>query len=200
MRDVSQYGEAKFLRSYFSTPMHKFFVDVGAFGASLSNTLELAKECGWRGVVIDANPERMATIRSDFVGTDVRVVNAAIGSKWEVNKLNLHSLPEHNSLKENWWQGTKTKESIMVAVVPLAIVLCACDVPVDFDLLSIDTEGMDEEIMGSLFAEKRYFPRLIVTESESYLDADKFYNERGYRLVHTTGTGNGLNRFYERIE
>jgi len=198
MRDFSQYGEATWIRSYFSNPKHKFFVDVGAFGMSLSNTWSLATEGGWKGIAIEANPDRIAALRKDFKGTDVKVVSAAVGAKWGVTRLNLHSIPEHDSLKEHWYQETKTPDSIVVVVVPLAVVMKACDVPVDFDFLSIDTEGMDEEIMEAFFAEKMYYPKLVVTEAMSYQDADGFFTKRGYRLVHTTGSGVYTNRFYER--
>jgi FkbM family methyltransferase len=197
---VSQHGEAEFVDSFFAgkPPKHRFFVDVGAFGRGLSNTWSLAKEKGWKGVLVEANPERIPELRREFEGADVVVVAGAAGGDWDVSCLHLHTVQYHNSLRKDWYENTRTGKSVFVVVAPLASMLVSCGAPVDFDFLSVDTEGMDETVMRGLFGDGMYRPALVATESTSYADADGFFKGNGYDLVHVSGPASYCNRFYER--
>ena len=49
---------------------NKIIVDVGARGRERSNSFDLLRHFGWRGLLIEANPSLLESIRADFAGTD----------------------------------------------------------------------------------------------------------------------------------
>ena len=59
--------------------------------------------------------------------------------------------------------------------------------PEDFDLLSVDTEGMDEKIMKKFFASSSFRPSLIITECTSYKDAATLFKRFGYSQLAFQG-------------
>jgi FkbM family methyltransferase len=150
---VSQCGESVILLGIFNAhpPKHRLLVDVGAYGKEISNTWLLLKD-GWRGFLIEANPERISVIQSDFMGMSVDVIHSGIGDNDEELDFHIHTCPAHNSfIGEGWWDSTATGKTIRVRVRPLADVLFERGVPYDFDLLSVDAEGMDSRIVKALF-------------------------------------------------
>jgi FkbM family methyltransferase len=176
--------EQKIISNFFKDhpPRYKMLVDVGAGGEG-SNTYSLLMD-GWSGILIEADPMRAQKLRFDCNGRDVKVLNFAIGDRDGEATFYFRSNPQHNSLLADWHPEERVGES-KIKIRPLADVLSERNIPKDFDLLSIDTEGMDERIMRKFF-ESDYHPRLIVTEAVSYTDLSLF---RGYRLIAKTHTG-----------
>lgn len=201
-RDVSQHGEQPILLDYFyrrSKPVHKILVDVGAFGKQFSNTWALLCREGWRGVLIEADPERFEIVKKDFATKKVVILNVAAG--WEDKEIDfhLHSELGHNSFIENWYPQDDTGKTIKIRTRPLADILKENGIPWDFDLLSVDTEGFDEVIMMKLF-QSEYRPRVIVTECTSYANADGLFGDAGYKFLTKTGNPEYGNYIYIRSE
>jgi FkbM family methyltransferase len=177
--------DRKIIDNFFkeNPPKHKVFVDVGAYGIDGSNTYHLLEE-GWSGILIEADPLRAQKIRYDCNGKDVKVLNFVIGDSNAEGTFYFRSNPQHNSLLADWHPKERVGES-KITLRPLADVLSERNIPRDFDLLSIDTEGMDERIMRKFF-ESEYRPKLIITEVVSYTDLSIF---KGYRQLTKTHTG-----------
>ncbi len=189
MRDYSQNGEQASILNYFTNhhPRHRYLVDVGAFGGQSSNTMALLNG-GWSGLLIDANPLRVNTIVRDFHGLDIRVVCVGIvGESPGMGEIHMHMVDEHCSLKKDWQPQSRAEWSVTIATMTLQDVLDSCDVPCDFDFLSIDAEGMDESIMTSFLRDGAYRPKLIVTEDASYKDADSVFEKYGYTCILKVG-------------
>lgn len=197
IRDYSQSGSQGIIFRYFTrhAPVHRVLVDVGAYGLEMSNTFGLLQS-GWRGVMIDAHPDRCTQMTSDFSGLDVSIVNAAIADRRGSAAFHLHTAPGHESLLSDWLPETLSGASIPVHTQLLAPLLRAHRVPADFDLLSIDTEGFDFRILRQFLSSSKYRPRLIVCENSSFDDPLAFFSSFGYSLFHDSGPADGSNLFF----
>jgi len=187
--DFSQHGEQRVIFSYFNEvePLHKILVDVGAFGRDMSNTYTLLKDHGWRGLLVEANPDRAEVVKREFDGLQVDILNVAVGECEKLLPLYLHSELGHDSLLQDWYPQDLTDASVVVRVLPLHKILSSHEIPYNFDLLSVDTEGYDEKILTTMFVSSPYRPRMIVTECTSYQDPVNLFSDYGYRLLAKTG-------------
>ncbi len=166
--DQSQFGEFELLlqRWVRRASAHQIVVDVGARGRARSNSFDLLKTFGWRGVLFEANPNLIPGIESDFAGLDVEVVPYAI-SDYEgeatfylgINN-DVSSLNEHASL--GW--GPLAGE-VTVAVRRLGPLLEERGVPQDFDVLSIDIEGEDIKVLNDLVTASGFRPQWVIIEA-----------------------------------
>lgn len=170
----SQFGEDVTLWAWLETlgllqENVGFYCDVGACHPSRgSNTKLLRKYLGWRGINIEPTPELIKEFEVQC--PDCVNICAAVGASAGVTKLTVYNHPEVNTTREEMRERQiKSSEmniirEIQVPVIPLNSVLEA-HLPEDKDLtlLTIDAEGMDQEIIESLDFE-RYAPRLILIE------------------------------------
>lgn len=193
MTETGQDGEGAFLSSYFKDlpPGERLLVDVGAYGKEFSNSWGLLS-AGWKGLLIEANPQRVPVIESDFAGLDFKLLNVAIGNQNATDKLYIHNRIGSSSLLPDWSPEGKTGQVVDVSVRVFAEVLRENSVPSNFPLLNIDTEGMDKEILDGLL-KTEFKPRAILTEVFSYGSDTKsvlFFLNYGYRFVNRFEIGN----------
>ena len=80
VRSVSQYGEVGLLLKHWasSAVAASFVVDVGAHGRARSNSWDLITHFGSRGLLIEANPALLPSIRAEFEGLDLSLLGLAI--------------------------------------------------------------------------------------------------------------------------
>jgi len=197
--DASQFGEYGILDKWFAlhVPAHRFLVDVGALGRLYSNSWGFLKN-GWKGVLFEADPARIDVIKAEFAGLDAEVVHVGVGAADAEMDFHVHSALGHGSFIADWYPATATAETVKVKVRPLADLLRERGVPLDFDLLSVDTEGMDEIVVKALFAGSDYRPSVVVTECTSYADPDGLFRSMGYAFVTKTGNQQYGNLIYAR--
>ena len=170
MIDHSQFGEGKFLRKYFdeNPPKYKLLVDVGAFGIEMSNTYDLIVQGNWGGLLIEPmpievfwEPLREAVRQRE----NIKILNIAVSDSRGVAVAYVHKIPGHNSLVFK----QEHKEKREIATRTLSDVLEGKGIPTDFDLLSVDAEGLDYRIIKNLFEKSSHRPRIIVIEREKPL-------------------------------
>lgn len=188
VKDYSQHGEQKILLKWFQAngAKTKFLVDVGAFGKSISNTYGLLKY-GWEGLLIEPSNSRYRILMEDVHGLKAVVVNCAAGESCGRLPLYIHTVAGHDSFLKDWGHSDLTGLAPLVHMYPLSEILRDWSVPEKFDLLSIDTEGMDMMIMKRFFKDGLFRARVIVTEVESYPDVKGFYQEQGYKFLKHVG-------------
>lgn len=191
--DTSQGGEGTFLCDFFKglPSQERILVDVGAYGREISNTWNLMTE-GWKGLLIEANPNLIPVIQKGFDGLDYTLLNIAVGTVNTVEKLHIHGRIGSSSLLPDWEPSGKTGQMIDVPVRVFVEVLRENAIPKEFSLLCVDTEGMDKEIIGALL-KTEFKPRVIVTEVYSYgtdAEAESFFMNQGYRLLRRFEPGN----------
>lgn len=167
LSDHSQFGELGMLLREFAglAQTHGIIVDLGANSRNGSNSYDLLADFGWKGVLIEANPALIDGIRSDFDGLDYVLVDCAVGLTTGRQTLHLGIGDQISSLDPalvlRWGESFGGVE---VDVRRLDDILREHRVPHDFDVLSIDVEGLDAEILNDLVATSEFRPRWIVAE------------------------------------
>jgi FkbM family methyltransferase len=167
VNDNSQNGETGILLREMigRTVHHKFVVDVGAYGRAGSNSYDLMRHFGWRGLLIEPNPHLLTKIREEFAGLDYRLVGAAVTGYSGTATLHLGVHDEissiHRHATEQWGP---VYETCTVAAERLPTILEINDVPREFGLLSIDTEGESSMSLLEDVFECGYRPTWVIME------------------------------------
>lgn len=173
--------EDMYLLRLFGRDYRGFYVDVGANdGIFVSNTYALYRQ-GWRGVCIDPNPVAYAALTRHR--PDDACVNVAIGRNpgtvelaWQGN------ITEGSAVRS----GQQPGQRCQVELKPLTDVLREHGAPAEFDLLSIDVEGMEHEVLLGLDWAV-YKPHLVILEynSEGEVNTEAFdlLLQQGYRPI-----------------
>jgi len=167
-----------------------FFIEIGS--CDFDTCLPLAKQ-GWRGIVVEANPEIFSSVREMFKGTAVQCLNCAVtdfngnidiklavGQDWVrgishvVHQDHMgNRLSDHPSNKDNYG-GVAT-----VLGVALNSLVEACGVS-QVDFLKIDTEGHEINILKNY--NWRVRPKFIKVEHRLTDDLllCEILNKQGY--------------------
>ncbi len=165
--DHSQNGEFRILLKGLvrEASSHAIVVDVGANGREGSNAFDLLKDFGWKGLLIEANPDLAPRIRREFGPVDYELVTCAIGITPGAAHLHLGVNDQISSLfrdKTAWWG--EVGGAVEVEVRRLSDVLIEKSIPLDFDLLSLDIEGIDAPVLNDLISTSQFRPRWIIIE------------------------------------
>jgi FkbM family methyltransferase len=167
LREHSEFGEVSLLiRDMVNTAArHRILVDAGARGRDRSNSYDLMHLCRWKGLLIEANPALIPTIREDFFGLDFELVECAVSDHVGEGVLHIGASDDVSSLSatiaEHWGQ---TRGAVTVKIDRLPHILRAYSIPLDFDLLSLDIEGEDIRVMNDVIA-AGYKPRWVIIEA-----------------------------------
>lgn len=166
--DMSQYGEIWMLMRMWVNAQAAcgIVVDVGARGRERSNSYDLLRHFGWKGLLVEANPALLASIERDFAGLDMQLASCAVSDYEGRATFTLGSNDDVSSLDAglaaNWGE---TRGSVDVEVRRLPELLAEHAVPHVFDLLSLDIEGEDIKVLNDLVARSAYRPNWIVIEA-----------------------------------
>jgi FkbM family methyltransferase len=190
LRDTTQHGEFNLMRKLAGKGGSKVVVDVGANdGFYGSNSFPFVAR-GWRAVLIEPHPAAFAKLKKLHEGKpNVTLLNLAcadkpgqlplwIGKDGDDGTLATLCTDDHPQFRE-----ARTEKSVLVPVERLDKVLAEQKIPHDFAALSIDTEGMDYEVLLGLDL-KVWRPRVIVTEDYEPKDAKKAELLRAAGYVH----------------
>lgn len=165
-----------------------YFVEVGANDPfDRSQTWHLERR-GWRGVLIEPQPDFAALLREN---RSSRVVNVACSTPENAGRIFTLHIAGHDgalaSLNRNRMvPGAVPHAAIDVPVRTLDDVLSEAGAPSPIDFLTVDVEGHELEVLSGLNFE-RWAPRLILIEDfVSNLKYHRFMLSRGYRLVRRT--------------
>jgi FkbM family methyltransferase len=184
-------------------------VDVGAYDPTeLSNTRHFYDR-GWSGIDIEPIPERAERFRADRP-RDVTLNVGVAGSRgtltfYEMDPPTLSTFRREEAERCATFPGHRIARTHTIPVLPLRDILeeHAGEKPIDF--LSIDTEGLEDEVIRSndwerfrpvaLLVEYRvYHPQGL--EGSSPRTWEPFLLERGYRFA----SANEVNALYIRGE
>ena len=204
--DVSEHGEIWQLVRLWINDQAKcgIVVDVGARGRDRSNSFDLMKHFGWRGLLIEANAQLHHAIDTDFAGCDMQLVSCAVS---DFNGRSNFTLGFNDDVSSLTASCTKiwgnSRGTIEVEVRRLSEVLAEFEIPLEFDLLSLDIEGEDFKVLNDLVATSPYRPNWIVMESSGgapvrHMTDPRFSKEvrRHYRAKAVTKSNIILTRRY----
>jgi FkbM family methyltransferase len=204
----AQHGEDRDLLEFFGgTP--GFYVDVGANdGFSNSNTAAL-DEMGWRGILVEADPNLADICRQARPFGNVVACAAADPTRrgsesafqWVSpgydKTTGLSTLVNSSALQRKAMQIGASVSTITVPVRSLNDILEKHDAPNEFELLSVDVEGAELEVFRSCDL-TRWRPRIIIAE-DNWVSADfpvrSYLRRFGYHLACRTG----VNDWYVRL-
>ncbi len=179
-RSYSQFGEDAIVAPLFRNKTDGVYVDIGAYHPHLySNTFAFYRR-GWRGVVVDPNAS-LAMLYRVFRPRDT-FVHAGVGAS-ATKTYHQYADGAYNGFEDRQ-VPSRLVRTYDVPILPLADIVRQNKLS-RIDLLSIDTEGMEEEVLGSY--DWSVEPTVIVIESERGSPAAHLLESRGYALVAQTG-------------
>ena len=199
-RDTTHDGEFRQIQHLAGQDGPRVLVDVGANdGFYGSNSFPFVAR-GWRSLLIEPHPGAFAKLKKLHAGkSNVTLLNLAcadaqgtlplwIGDDGDDGTLATLCTDDHPHFLK-----ARTNQSVIVPVERLNAGLAAQKIPRDFDILSIDTEGMDYEVLLGLDLNV-WRPRVIVTEDYAPKDAKKTGCLRDHRYAHRAQIG--VNAFW----
>ena len=172
----AQHGEDIILWNFFKRKESGFFIEVGAFDGDQDSNTYAFEKLGWRGVLIEADPEQYKECLANRPGS--KVIHAAVGRPDAKGTITFHQVTS----SEKWggmlsylqaddrqsWRVNRTGTAINKIEVPyrsLNDILEACDLePIDF--ITIDVEGGELDVLKG-FDINKYNPRVIVVENNN---------------------------------
>lgn len=148
----SQNDEEIYILNHFKDKSDGRFLDIGAYtGVELSNTRALALK-GWSGVLAEASPQCFAQLQKNYLGyKNIQLVCAAISARQHTMKFFDSGgavATAKNAHYEAWKDHQKDFQEIIISTLNVVDLLYT--VGNKFDFISIDTEGMDHEILMQL--------------------------------------------------
>ncbi len=186
---TSQADELAVIATLLRDDFPRWFVDIGAHdGVTFSNSRPFV-EAGWTCLLVEPHPDTFATLETNCSGwPNALPVPCAVAAKPGILPLFVGRDPGlmNSTLSTDsnrWMEATRSFESVPVQVETLTGLLHRHGFPRDISVLSIDTEGMDYDVLLGLDID-RFRPRIIVTE-EYLLNLDK-HNAK-YRLLLDLG-------------
>jgi FkbM family methyltransferase len=201
MRSFSQDGEDLVIDRLLERPREGFYVDVGANDpVRFSNTARFYRR-GWNGINVEPDPGRFAALRR----ARPRDVNLDVGIAADAGRMTFFrfvpdtlSTFSREEAERLMAQGANLAGTTTVPVQPLRQLLAHHDAPSDFAFLSVDTEGLDLEVLESNDWD-RFRPRVVCVETTGHGEGgdrgdplDAFLARVGYRLRHE----GSVNRIY----
>jgi|TARA_B110000114_G_scaffold161366_1_gene178647 FkbM family methyltransferase len=185
----SQFGEEKFILSFFNKGYKGKFVDIGCFHPTRhNNTYEMYK-CGWNGINIDLNPLTIELF--NFIRTKDININAAISENEETKKLYfLDELNTQNTLEANHLSFLKKHHNIKddeisqyeIKTKRLDKILDTHNFN-DIDFMNIDVEGHELHVLNSINFLK-YRIKFICIEMIDHNDQAKLINEKLFTILN----------------
>ena len=180
----SQFGEVSLLlkhmlREYVRlTASRGFIVDVGANGKKISNSYDLLRHLGFKGLLIEANPRLVEQIREEFADCDVVIHHAAVSHEdgREVTLWVSDDNKDIASIRPERFDAWKRQENFghlsidheyRLVTERLPDILARHAVPEDFFMLTIDIEGVDVDVVNDLLANSRHRPLFLIIEGRS---------------------------------
>lgn len=144
-----------------------FFLDFGAFdGTSISNTLTLERDLGWRGICVEPNPRYYPAL---CAARRCITVNAALWheSRKQLEFVDAHGLSSIADFKDTDINSQRRQEAtrslIRVDTLNPNELLERFDAPTLIDFLSLDVEGAEFDILNALDL-RRYRIALMTIE------------------------------------
>ncbi len=178
--------EKQLVREFFAGT-RGFFVDVGANDPTLGSQSWHLEQLGWRGILVEPQPELAARLRET---RKAQVFAVACSSPSNAGRsLSLHVAGPMSALdRDRMAPGAIPEKTIAVPVRTLDEILQEVGAPAPLPFLSVDVEGHEiEALRGFDFA--RWRPRLVLLEDHvSDLAKHRFMRQVHYRLVRRTDT------------
>jgi len=193
----AQFGEDRFLDDYFDHKRDGYYVEIGAFnGVKMSNTYFFEQQ-GWRGLLVEADPDLAEQCRS--ARPHSTVVNCAVvapGSpaivKFQIStdSKSLSSLSFDEARKKNLVLQTGDLRITEIEVQGRTLDDVLTEESVGrIDFLTIDVEGYEWAVLQG-FSIERWRPEIVILERNTMFPDRRIVRYmfgHGYRYLRTRG-------------
>jgi FkbM family methyltransferase len=168
LNSVAQYDELfhllrAVLQAHFA---EAYVVDCGARGRDRSNSYDLLKFFGWKGLLIEANPALIPEIEREFADLDYTIIQCAVSDRTGNATLTIGINDDVSSIDPvhaaAWGQ---TQGEVVVPMRRLPEILESHCAPKIFGLLSLDVEGQDIAVLNDLIDNSDFRPQYIIIEA-----------------------------------
>lgn len=189
----SQHGEDRWLERHFRGTPEGVFVEVGAHdGLTLSNTYRL-EQLGWRGVLVEPDPERAAAARVNRPRS--HVFECACLAPSAPPEIMFHKVVEFDAMStatmtdfhlDRLRDAGYSTSTFTVRVRPLDALLEEAGLS-RVDFVSIDVEEGEIEVLRG-FDLCRWRPRVVMVESngpDRKPEIRDYFNARGYTFMRS---------------
>jgi FkbM family methyltransferase len=185
LNSYSQLGQDIAVANYFQLKHNGYFIDVGAWdGEEISNTCMLERQFNWKGICIEALPNKFALLKKNrsCICIETAVYNqnglefdfvVAEGLSGIVQHIDAHKDALKNSTIK---VGTKTLTTIMDEN----------NAPTFIEYLSIDTEGSELEVLRGIDWSRYSFGYISIEHNfmeERRANMRQFLKEKGYAFL-----------------
>jgi FkbM family methyltransferase len=191
--DYSQFGQSLIIDQLITSDTPQIVVDIGAHDGFMGSNSRALLERGWRGLLVEPLPSAFQSLKANSrTFANVALVEAACSDRTGTASISVGKdgpVPQMSSLSQHpEILGNVTEERITVRTTTLAALFSAYDVPEDFGVLLVDTEGWDLVALRGL-DQATARPRIIVTEEFQGTNHEKyaFLSKRGYQFVGSWG-------------
>lgn len=180
------------MRDVFDYKLGGYFLDIGAYnGVHLSNTYALEKNLNWNGICIEADHETYSILKRNRRCTCINTCVGKTGGQVEF----ISGRGPYSGSREKR-RDVELKEDIgspvrIAHTLPLSQILDQHGAPEVIDYISLDVEGMEEEVMQTFPFEHRSF--LCATIERPSLELRQTLAKHGYLLVSDQP---GMDAFY----
>ena len=182
--------EQAMVKAFFQSEIG-FYVDVGANDPVLDSQSQHLEHIGWRGILIEPDPDCCALLRQSRTGVVVEMACSSpenAGKQLQLNRAGPHSTLENRPIA----MGATIRSTVSVQCETLDTILKSNGAMPGFDLFSIDIEG-HELVALSGFSFSYWKPRLVLIEDHvTHLKKHALMKRNGYQLILRTG----LNSWY----
>lgn len=204
----SQFGEDSYLFDLFDEQLDGFFIEVGAYDGVTSTATYAFEALGWKGLLIEALPDRHAECAARRPGSCV--IHAALSRRGSCGtatftivdpgegkgrRRDMYSfLATDRSHLEEVAEPASPTSTVTVPLTTMNDVLAGHSGPIDFAV--IDVEGGELDLLDG-FDLARWKPRVLVVEDNTAGRDTAVYDHlanAGYALA----TCLGVNRIYIR--
>lgn len=170
----SQCGEDLIIDFILSSSLkvsHPYYLDIGAHHPFyLSNTYHFYEK-GNRGVLIEPDPELFSVIESSRA--EDKCINAGVGAKsgkatfYVMTSSTLNTFSKVEAERYSKHDNIDIKETIELPIVSMDSIFSKYCKKKNFDVVTVDVEGMDFEIISAIDY-KRYRPKILCVETLTY--------------------------------
>jgi FkbM family methyltransferase len=185
-----QSSESELVWQFFERRRDGVFVEVGACRPRIGSQSWFLEEHGWRGVLIEPQPDLAEELRGGRPRSLVFQVACTATGHPEQSPFHVAEAPSHSSLLKNGVDAsTKYVRTEMVKLMTLDAVLEQAPFNT-IDFISIDVEGTQLDVLKG-FSLQRHRPALLLIEDHLHnLKVHRHIRRHGYRLVKRTNFNN----------
>jgi FkbM family methyltransferase len=185
MNYTSQDGQDRFVLEHLNQMHNGYFVDIGAHdGITFSNTYVLEQNFDWTGLLIEANPVIIDSLRHARKSPIAHETLWSISCEMEFKSIDGGTLSGLSNTLTHKKALTRPSKPYFVMTKTLDQVLDQYDCPNHINYMSIDIEGAEYEML-STFSFSRTFDVISVEHLRDKEEIINILNKNGYMIVKT---------------